>query len=474
MSQQPLQILISIYRWLIAADRPRNHWRRYILGGVLSCFGVITLSGTYLALMPKTYKSNWSVILPGAGVDARVSLDRIGQTQLSSSSPFSDKALSPKVNYKEIATSRTVLGDAAQRVGLTLKEFGKPRIKLVDQTSIIQFSVYGPSPREAQQRAYALYEALKAKLNALRSDEIRWRNKAIRSNIDDVESNLKAARRKLISLQVGSGLSSLEQYKQLVSSTEMLRRTLASAKADLAEAQTQIRTLSGKLGVPLSSAAGLIALSSDPEFQSLWTAYSAASSKYAENSRRLGAAHPRVLDPQSKMRSVRQSLIALISARSPTPIEQVERLLYSAQQGSYVTLLSRLLSKHAEGEGLKAKISEIETSIDEQEERRKKYGVIAARLDDLQRDHLVANAVFSSAVARIDATKSDIYASYPLLQILEEPTRPEKPSSPRLLFAVIGAFAGCLLATLGWLFAWLHQWFAFIRLRNVSPSMRYA
>ena len=249
---------------------------------------------------------------------------------------------------------------------------------------------------------------------------------------------------------------------------------MATTRAEYAEARMQLSTLSAKLNVPLESAAGLLALSADPEFQSLWTAYSAASSQFAENSRRFGPEHPRVLDPRTKKESIRQSLVRLVTERSLAPAATIERLLYATRQGSYVTLLSQLLSKHAESEGLSAKIAEIEIAIADQEERRKKFGVIAAELDDLQRDHLVANAVFSSAVARIDATKSDIYASYPLLQVLEEPTLPEKPSSPRLLFAVIGAAAGCFLATLGWVFAWLHQWFAFIRLRNGSLSMRYA
>ncbi|MEM6496173.1 MAG: hypothetical protein AAF709_05550, partial [Pseudomonadota bacterium] len=96
------------------------------------------------------------------------------------------------------------------------------------------------------------------------------------------------------------------------------------------------------------------------------------------------------------------------------------------------------------------------------------------RLDDLQRDHQIANAVFSSAVARIDTTTSDIYASYPLLQVLDPPTLPDSPSSPNILIAVLAAVGGSGLAIAGWFFAWLHQWFASVHLGRVRMEPRMA
>ena len=105
------------------------------------------------------------MILPGSGVSAKVALDRIGQTQMSASSPFSEKSLSPRVNYKEIATSRPVLMAAADAVGLDLDSFGKPRIKLIDQTSIIRFKNTAKTPEGAQKRSWALFKALRARLD---------------------------------------------------------------------------------------------------------------------------------------------------------------------------------------------------------------------------------------------------------------------------------------------------------------------
>ena len=108
-------------------------------------------------------------------------------------------------------------------------------------------------------------------------------------------------------------------------------------------------------------------------------------------------------------------------------------------------------------------VAEIDRIMSDIEDRRAKLGAVAAHLDDLQRDHMIANAVFSSALARLDASKSDQYASYPLAQMLSEPTLPDSPSSPRMLFAAIAAFGGSALSCLGWLFAYMHQWFLFKR-----------
>ena len=64
-----------------------------------------------------------------------------------------------------------MLAKAARTVGLTPEEFGEPRIKLIDQTSIMEFQIRAPSAEEAQARAAALFQAMKAKLDELRDVE---------------------------------------------------------------------------------------------------------------------------------------------------------------------------------------------------------------------------------------------------------------------------------------------------------------
>jgi uncharacterized protein involved in exopolysaccharide biosynthesis len=79
----------------------------------------------------------------------------------------------------------------------------------------------------------------------------------------------------------------------------------------------------------------------------------------------------------------------------------------------------------------------------------------ASRLDDLKRDVQVADAVFSSALARIDTSKSDFFASYPIVQTLEAPETPLRPSSPLPLLAIAGGFAASLFILAALVLTWL-------------------
>ena len=81
----------------------------------------------------------------------------------------------------------------------------------------------------------------------------------------------------------------------------------------------------------------------------------------------------------------------------------------------------------------------------------------ASELADLQRDHHIAEAVFSSALARIDTNKQDPFASYPLVQTLAEPSLPKRPSSPSLMIALAGALAASVLTIMAFALAWLRQ-----------------
>ena len=55
------------------------------------------------------------------------------------------------------------------------------------------------------------------------------------------------------------------------------------------------------------------------------------------------------------------------------------------------------------------------------QERIKSQTINAAKLADLQRDHQIAEAIFSSALAKLDTSRLDIYSTYPLTQLLTHP-----------------------------------------------------
>jgi uncharacterized protein involved in exopolysaccharide biosynthesis len=72
----------------------------------------------------------------------------------------------------------------------------------------------------------------------------------------------------------------------------------------------------------------------------------------------------------------------------------------------------------------------------------------------LRKDQIVAEAVLTSAMARLDTSKSDLYGSYPLVQVLAVPDLPSGPSHPLPKLAIAGGAAASLLASLAWVLAW--------------------
>jgi uncharacterized protein involved in exopolysaccharide biosynthesis len=73
----------------------------------------------------------------------------------------------------------------------------------------------------------------------------------------------------------------------------------------------------------------------------------------------------------------------------------------------------------------------------------------AARLEDMKRDFAIAEAVFASAIARTQSSKADVYASYPLVQVLEDPSLPDQPSSPKLKLAIAAGGAATFMLLVG-------------------------
>jgi hypothetical protein len=77
-----------------------------------------------------TYTSDSAINLPGEGSNANVNLPGIGQASYENSSPYgSSSSQDPRESYKFIAESEAVLKAAAAAINMSLKEFGKPRLR---------------------------------------------------------------------------------------------------------------------------------------------------------------------------------------------------------------------------------------------------------------------------------------------------------------------------------------------------------
>ncbi|NOQ76467.1 MAG: hypothetical protein GQ475_01475, partial [Methylococcaceae bacterium] len=375
----------------------------------------------------------------------------------SSLSAYGGNSISPKVNYKSIAESHSVLSPAAKAMKMDIETFGKPRIKLVDQTSLIFFEVKGTSAELAQQKSMALYEALEALLSQLRNDEIKRREGSVQFMLTGFREKLKQTRDQLLQYQAQSEMVAVEQFSQLTRSLEQVKLKLIDLKAELASLLGERNRLINILKLNAEQASAALVLQTDLVFQENSQYYAQAAAMLARQSVKMGENHPQVVKTRDRWLAAKQQLeqraLLLIGKRK----RQTLIRLMLAPDNIRGGLFERLIVLDSEYKGVKAKITQLKQLINEMRQRLTNDTKSVATLDDLQRNHQIAEAVFTSALARIDTGKTDVYASYPLIQMLTPPSTPNKPTTPNPLFVYLGAGTATSISLFGMLILWTRK-----------------
>ena len=429
---------------------------RYLSLAILGSTLIWAPISGYLRTAPLSFKSHTSLILPGSGASASMNLNGIGQASSYANSAFSSNSVSPTETYKRLIGADRIIDAAASSLGINGKSFGKPRINLVDQTSLIHLEITGGTPEEAQRRGDALLAAFFAELDALRSDEQATREDSGLAAIEDYRNSVAATRFDIAKLQQESGLVSAEQYDAIVEATRTLDSQVKDLAAQLSEKQQNVVALEATLGIPANAAAATLKLYADSEFNALTEEVGKHAASLAEARSSYGEGHPKV--QSARLAHTAASSAALLQAAQVTGLAAENlRGLDLAPAGARADLLAQLVRLDAERAGAQEQYSTMSARLSEDLGKQQSLAAAAARLQDLQRDFSVAEAVFATAIARTQSTKSDVYASYPLVQVLEDPSLPDNPSSPNRKLAVAAGAAATLMMLLGLLLGWMRS-----------------
>jgi uncharacterized protein involved in exopolysaccharide biosynthesis len=459
--------------------RSQPHARRksdmtwpYIRGAGLSVTCIWVFVIVYLTYTSPVYVSRWVLNLPGATSNVSVSLESIGQSNSTPSSPFSSASLSPKVVYKEIADGEKVRASAAQSLGLSLIEFGRPRVKLVDETALMMFEMTGRSPQEAKRRSDALIVAFNAELERLRADELEKRSVAVRSNISDYQQQSKVARENVVHAQVEAGLISANQFAEMVTGLTMLKRRILDMGGEVDKAGDEQARLSRQLGVTPQEAGIALKLAGDPGLQKVMQEFVEAATLFATDDDRFGEKHPQRLASSSRRDAALLRLRGAVARIAPESAElrDIERLTTVMNLSARSDLYATLVRSDALLEGRRRELGSLVAERTRLEADVLRLSPIAARLEELKKEQLVADAVLGSAMARLDSSKSDIYGSYPIVQVVAPPDIIETAAQPRPLYAALGGISGSFFACLAWMLAWLQSFHRWKRRKNVSSS----
>lgn len=445
--------------WVVVRDGLPSvgRYRRYLiaLAGPLALIWGIAVA--YILFAPDRFDSRMTLILPGTGVGGSLNLESIGQATTNTSSAFSSPSLSPTENYKRLLTSDIVLREAARRAEEEEGDFPAPAIKLIDQTNLIEVEMPARDPAQAHRRMIALQQAFLGALDTLREDEAIAREDADAARIAELEAKVDQAQKALLDFQGETGLVSLDQFAGRVTALDQLKASERDRRVQLAESRAGAGRLASSLDISLGDARMAMRLKADPQFRELLSRYASIEAKHTETGATLGDAHPDMEELSAERTALRSALGVRGEQLSGASVAQVLSFADLAVSDTRERLFATLTERDAGGSGHQAALGELRRQIAEQNRDARDLVGQASRLADLMRDLRVAEAVFSSALARLDTNKSDPFASYPLVQTLEAPSIPRSRSAPSPIFALAGAIAASIFTLLGFLLIWLRQ-----------------
>lgn len=441
-------------------SQKRIGWRifRYLGVAALANGMVWGLSMSYLKNAEFSYTSELILNVAGSGQGVNVNLPDIGQAVTSTSSPFGSSS-DPRENYKLIASNTTVLQKAAESLKLPPEDFGSPQIKIINNTTTFKIEITGNTPEKAQQKAKALYEALASRLDFLRTTEQNSRNEAIQSAVNEAQSKLTNAQSRLSDYKMQSGLSSSDQVGYLINTIEQLRKQRAELITQTRQSEATLKQLSETLQTSSPEASDSLTLQSDQEFQNSLKEYTQITLELDALKESRGENYPDVLELKDKQQTALNIFLKRGESLLGKSLDQetLQNLNLDNTSGLGIKrgeLYQKIVTLESEHKGFVGQLESLNQQIKELEARLTVLVDKARTLDSLLKEVQIAEAIFTSTLAKVDLGKSDPFGSFPLLQLIEEPTLPEEPTSPKTKLVIIGSGLGSILVTFGLTILW--------------------
>ena len=415
------------------------------------------LAGAFAATAPEAYVSKWTLVLPDRSESSSLALSEIGNASFSQSSPFGNIGQNPLLTYQTFATSAIVLKDAAQRLNISTSELGKPRIKLIPQTPLMEFQIKGDTPEQASAKGKAIIKALEDKLQVLREDELHAREQHRKKALETYNNQLSASRRAVLDHQSSTSLVTTDQFDVLATTIESHKSLLSTERANRDQLNGYLTNLYSGVGVSTEVAQAAARLQSREDIRSLLSSYAQALVETADATARLGDRHPELIGLQATLESLESELLAKVDRSLRTNKQALRDIALLSTGQETGEILRGIVKASAELSGMTQKVASLSADVTQMEGRLKRQARSAALLADLERDHSIAEAVFSSALGRISTEKFDVLAAYPLFQVFSPPTADQSPDKRPIFIALVGAVGITLCVLMGLVVLWLRR-----------------
>ncbi len=428
----------------------------------------------YLSASEPTYVSEWAATLPDIGERTNINLPTIGTTTSDVNSSFDRNNRDPRENYKFIATSDSVIQDAANRLGMSSGEFGQPRVEMIDNTTLIQFSVESNDPEKAYAKALTLNEVMNERIITLRGEEANTRKSELEGALEEAELKLDLAQDRLSAYKANSGLVSRDQLNRLSGNLEDLRIERANTLALQKETNARFSELSRGLNVSGEEVADALLLNADEVFIQNLAAYADSTRNVESLKQQLGPNHPVMARELAQQASTREATFVRAQQLLGRPLDErslAQISLRGGGGGSREGLFEQTFIAKVEGDGLAANFGEINNQIAELDSRMRNLASQEAALNALERDVNVAEAIFTSYSTRLNNLNTVAFGSFPPLQIISEPVQPEEASSPRASLVLLGTGVASFLITAAIIALWRRQYIYEAAIGERQPKM---
>ncbi len=462
----------------------KDRWKRYVILGLVLNTLLWASSILVLKLKRPVYTSAWTLDLPASRSDAFLEVPGVGRAAQNSDSPYSNFMVAdPRTNYKDLLEGPEVLAFAADTTKDTPEEFGKPRVEVVPNTTLIKIAVNGSSPRESRQKAIAFQDAFERKLGALRKQEISQKSQSLKSSLDLASERLKVAQQRLSDYKVRSGLDSGEQLRDLSVNIESLRRQKSETLGQAQDSGNQLRQLSSSLGLAPQQAADAFVLQSDSVFQQYMLGYSKTSAELSVLESSFSPTHPKVIETIEENQSARQRLLSRgkqllgreVNDATLKQINVSNGISSETQRGG---MFQQMITLKGREEGLKGQARALDQQIQQLEGMMTGLSNKKSVLVNLERDVQIAEAIFTSTLGKLDLTNSSSSNAYPQVTVRSKPNLPKLPSSPKVVPVLMGTFLASVLLSMGLAALWWRD-LRWLRLRKStvgdplpSPQLR--
>jgi uncharacterized protein involved in exopolysaccharide biosynthesis len=405
----------------------------------------------YLKMQSLTYTSEWSLVLPGEEkVD--LNLPEIGQASASVDNSIED--VDPRNNILYLANSPSVLATAARSLNMSLDEFGEPAIELIENSSIISFSIEGNSPEEAQSKAKALHQSIVKQIEFLKINKTEQETGEIRNTIQYEQKKLEELQNRLNQHKIDSDLISPEQIQVLSQKIENLRQQENQLEIDFQETNSLIQSFSNNLKLSPQEAQQALILQGDQLFQQYLQQYIKLSGNLLVLQSKFTSSSPVVIGEQEQLQEVETALLSRGNFVLGKPLEKgnLEKLNLkgSTENKDKESLARQLVSAYNNQQQIIAKKQVLAQQIQQLNSRLKYLAKEQLPINNLQRQADLAEALLTSKVGKFNLS-ADSSSAFPIVQLLSEPSLPDvdEPSGPDKKGPLLGTIAFAFLSATG-------------------------